>query len=123
MAWQLWVLIAAVAAGLAVLGVTRMLHARRVFDDIVRLDQSDPATAADANRSARSIVRPPAVGTGDVYQAGGFVRGSVSGRPPGLAGLTTLPADDLARARARRLAIDGGVREQPTHGSPHRKHG
>jgi hypothetical protein len=46
MAWQLWVLIALAAAGLVLLAVVRMRHARRVFDDITDLDRPMPGSAA-----------------------------------------------------------------------------
>ena len=43
MSWQLWVLIALAAAGLALLAVARMRHARKVFDDITELDRPAPS--------------------------------------------------------------------------------
>lgn len=39
MSWQLWVLIALAATGLVLLAVTRMRRARKVFDDITRIDR------------------------------------------------------------------------------------
>ena len=47
MSWQLWVVIALAAIGLVLLVVARMRHARRVFDDITRLDR--PAEGAQAD--------------------------------------------------------------------------
>ncbi|HET6743406.1 MAG TPA: hypothetical protein VFH76_30915 [Kribbella sp.] len=48
MSWQLWVLIALAAAGLALLAVARMRHARKVFDDITELNRPAPHPAEPA---------------------------------------------------------------------------
>lgn len=48
MSWQLWVLIALAAAGLALLAVARMRHARKVFDDITEPDRPAPRRAESA---------------------------------------------------------------------------
>jgi hypothetical protein len=59
MAWQLWVLIALAAAGLVLLAVARMRHARKVFDDITDLDRPMPGsdTAAGPDELARARER------------------------------------------------------------------
>ncbi|MEU8225536.1 hypothetical protein [Kribbella sp. NPDC048915] len=46
MSWQLWVMMALVAAGLVVLATARMRHARKVFDDITDLDRPTQARTA-----------------------------------------------------------------------------
>lgn len=48
MSWQLWVLIALAAAGLALLAVARMRHARKVFDDLTELDRPAHRRAGSA---------------------------------------------------------------------------
>ncbi|WP_433162669.1 hypothetical protein [Kribbella sp. CA-247076] len=57
MSWQLWVVIALVAAGVVVLAVTRMRHAQHVFDDITQLDgpteSSRPGLSDDEIARAR----------------------------------------------------------------------
>ncbi|MGW6198675.1 hypothetical protein ACWF0M_21180 [Kribbella sp. NPDC055110] len=60
MSWQLWVLITLTAAGLVLLAVARMRHAREVFDDITELDRptaerpAEPASADDDLARARA---------------------------------------------------------------------
>ncbi|HZX06908.1 hypothetical protein [Kribbella sp.] len=73
MSWQLWVVIAVAAAGLILLAVARMRHARKVFADITEPDRPE----SGRSESGRS-------------ESGR----SESGRPE---------PDELARARARHL--------------------
>jgi hypothetical protein len=56
MSWQLWVLIALTAAGLVLLAVARMRHARKVFDDITELGRpkAEPAPVRDDLNRARA---------------------------------------------------------------------
>jgi hypothetical protein len=62
MSWQLWVVIALAAAGLALLAAARMRHARKVFDDITDLNQqiriSPSITADDLARARARHARP-----------------------------------------------------------------
>ncbi|GAA1595640.1 hypothetical protein GCM10009804_60310 [Kribbella hippodromi] len=62
MSWQLWVAIAVLAAGVILLAVARMRHARKVFDDLTDLDRAGssrtPDPAADpADELARARAR------------------------------------------------------------------
>ncbi|MFF0340020.1 hypothetical protein [Kribbella sp. NPDC004875] len=59
MSWQLWVLIALAAAGVLLLAVARMRHARKVFDDITDLEHTPASTPADspADELARARAR------------------------------------------------------------------
>jgi hypothetical protein len=56
MSWQLWVLIALAATGLVLLATVRMRHARRVFDDITRIDQR-PALSIRQDLSSDELAR------------------------------------------------------------------
>jgi hypothetical protein len=47
MSWQLWVVIALVAAGVVILAVTRMRHAQHVFTDITRMDRPTERSRPD----------------------------------------------------------------------------
>jgi hypothetical protein len=63
MAWQLWVLVALAAAGLALLAAARMRHARKVFDDITDIghpvhDIPAEVTPDDLARARARHVRP-----------------------------------------------------------------
>jgi hypothetical protein len=55
MSWQLWVVIALVAAGVVILTVTRMRHAQHVFADITRLDR--PTESSRPDRSGDELAR------------------------------------------------------------------
>ena len=73
MSWQLWVVIALAAIGLVLLAVTRMRHAREVFDDITRLDRPtensplsvDQSLSADELTRARARRANPGVRRGE----------------------------------------------------------
>ncbi|MEU4190816.1 hypothetical protein AB0E69_02865 [Kribbella sp. NPDC026611] len=58
MSWQLWVLIALVAAGLVLLAVLRMRHARTVFDDITHLDRPARPTGDELAKARARHARP-----------------------------------------------------------------
>ncbi|MFI7061867.1 hypothetical protein ACIBL3_12845 [Kribbella sp. NPDC050124] len=55
MSWQLWVVIALIAAGVVILAVTRMRHAQHVFDDITRPDS--PTERSRSGPSGDEIAR------------------------------------------------------------------
>jgi hypothetical protein len=61
MSWQLWVVIAVVTTGVAILAVTRMRHAQHVFTDITRLDRppesNQPDLSGDELARARARAR------------------------------------------------------------------
>ncbi|MGW1344294.1 hypothetical protein ACWCOV_24870 [Kribbella sp. NPDC002412] len=66
MSWQLWVVIALIAAGVVILAVTRMRHAQHVFDDITRPDS--PTESSRSGVSGDEIARARARATSRAHR-------------------------------------------------------